>query len=379
MKLLHVVATRELRYGGPVRVAESMARYIRDRGCDARVFPDGPVRGFLYWPGPSEVARLWNQIAWSDIVHVHGLWTAPTTLAAVCARCQGRHYVVTPHGMLDSWSLRRSARKKMMYAALFERRNLDAATALHVLNNEELQEARSFGVRSPAFILANGVVEEDIQDNRDRALLEARFPWLQGKIVVLFLGRIHPKKGLDLLIPALQQVLSSCPSLYLILAGPDDGGYRRALEEMIGRATVGDHVIFTGEVLNDDKRVLLAGSDLFVLPSRQEGDSVAVKEAMASGLPVIVTRACHLPEVASGRAGFVIDRNVESVGHALLTLGQDPELRRELGARARELVRRRYCWNMLADRLVAVYRDLMLGTRESECWVPGERVSLGHR
>ncbi|MCI0571412.1 MAG: glycosyltransferase, partial [Myxococcaceae bacterium] len=301
MRLLHVLPTRVPAYGGPVRVAEALVAQLQRAGHDARLFPslseEGPLTGRTgYWPGLRALRGLERAIRCVDLVHVHCLWTVTTSAAALLARAHGIPYVVTPHGMLDRWSLRRGALRKRLYAWAVERANLECASAVHFFNVEERDEAAGFGIRAPAWVLPNGVDADAFIGLPGRPALDAHLPEVRGRTVALFLGRIHPKKGFDLLLPALARARRSVPGLHLVVAGPDEGGYRGRVEQEVQRLGLSASVSFVGEVQAALKRVVLGGADVFVLSSHQEGDSVAVKEAMASGLPVLLTPACHFAE-----------------------------------------------------------------------------------
>jgi glycosyltransferase involved in cell wall biosynthesis len=365
VRVLHVLPTRASEYGGPIRVTEAMCAQLVRLGHDAEILPgtDAPsptATRFGYWPDVRTLGMLATRVRAADIVHVHGLWAVGPSMAAVYARMLGRPFVITPHGMLDHWSMRRSAGRKKLYAALIERTNLNAAAALHFFNAEEREEATAFGLRAPSFLLPNGVDLAQFADLPGRDVLASRYPQTRGKKVVLFLGRLHPKKGLPLLLQALPRL---APDVLLIIAGPDEIGHRAELEALITAECVQDRVLFTGPVGDADKRLLLGGADLFVLPSHQEGDSVAVKEALAAGLPVVITRACHFPEVERESAGLVINPGTEEVQRAIAQLCSDDALRARMAANARPLIDRSYRWDQLGERLVRNYEEVLARRR----------------
>jgi glycosyltransferase involved in cell wall biosynthesis len=338
-----------------------MCKQLVRAGHQAEILPprDVPavhVTRFGYWPGVRKLSALAARVRDADLVHVHGLWAVSPSAAAIYARIANRPFVITPHGMLDRWSLRRSAGRKKVYAALIERANLNSAGAIHFFNEEERDEANDFGVRAPSFLLPNGVEFEAFADLPGREAFREVYPQARDKKVVVFLGRIHPKKGLLLLVRALAQL---APEILLVIAGPDEIGHRAQVEALIASERVRDRVIFTGPVDESDKRRLLGGADLFVLPSHQEGDSVAVKEALAAGLPVVLTRNCHFPEVAREPAGLVIDPSVEELRRAIEKLCADDAFRERLAANARPLIEREYRWDRLGLRLIRHYEEVL--------------------
>jgi glycosyltransferase involved in cell wall biosynthesis len=291
----------------------------------------------------------------ANIVHIHGLWHLNAAVAAAAAQLLAIPYVITPHGMLDHWALARSRLKKQIYGYLFERRNLRRAAAVHFLNSEECAEASNYGVQLQTFVLPNGVFTEHFADLPDKNTLRKTYPELEDKVVVLFLGRLHPKKGFDLLIPAFAHATASCPQLHLLVAGPDQGGYRTELEAQIRKFGLLSHVTFLGMVGGKHKLEAFAVADFFVLPSHQEGDSVAVKEAMACGLPVLITPACHFPEVQQASAGIVVPPNEQAWQRALCLLYHDRNFRIQMGHRACRFVQERYTWDKVVRQLLDFY------------------------
>lgn len=369
MRILHVVPTRDSFYGGPLRVADSVTEFLRRKGHEARVLPSVHAKWPLFWPGWAGFDELKQGVRWADVVHIHGLWTLPTSFSAAFARRLARPYIVTPHGMLKRWSLRRGRTRKRIYAAIWERKNLDAAAGLHFLTREEYDEARDFGVNAQMFVLPNGVDMAEFRDLPSRDVLETRYPHLRGKVVALFMGRIHLQKGLDVLIPALEKARNKVPSLHLIVAGPDERSYRAVIEQSVREAKLTSAVDFVGGVFGQDKRLVLGGADFFVLTSHHEGDSIAVKEAMAAGLPVLVSRACCFPEISDQGTGIVVAQDVDEIAEGLIRLGESTELRRRMGIKARLFINNCYRWEDIVDRLIGTYQDILTGKRCSDCWL----------
>lgn len=348
-----MLPTRAKEYGGPVFVAEAMAEQCRAAGMQVDLLPFSAGSGHSV-----SISKLVAAVRSSDVVHIHGLWNPRANLCAAVARHAGKPYVLSPHGMLDDWALRQGRVKKMVYSRLFEHALVERAARLHCLNADEAQQVRSFRETARSFVLPNGILLSEYEKLPNPEVLRERFPVLRGKIVALFLGRLHPKKGFDLLIPAMAPAVAASPDLHLLVVGPDQDGYRPKLEAAVAGAGLQGHVTFAGMLTGQEKLQALAGSDFFVLPSHQEGDSVAVKEAMACRLPVIVTGACHLPEVAAHEAGIVVEESVSSLAAALRRLGDDQTSRRAMGRNAYELVKGKYEWSALAASLRLLYAEV---------------------
>jgi glycosyltransferase involved in cell wall biosynthesis len=298
-----------------------------------------------------------------DLVHVHGLWTFSTLAARHWARRRARPYLVTIHGMLDPWALRQSRWKKMLAAALFERASLRKAACLHVNTEEECRQLRAFGLRNPVCVIPNGV-------DLPSASETSRPPWF-GRLpdsakVLLYLGRLHPKKGLPNLLRAWAATRgggqSRAGNWYLAIAGWDQGGHLAELQAQVKSAQLHDTVLFLGPQFDSARAAAYQNANALVLPSFSEGLPMGVLEGWAHSLPVLMTHHCHLPEGFAAGAALPIEPEAESIAQGLQTLFEmeEGELR-EAGRRGRELVAARFTWSQAASSLHEVYR-WMLGT-----------------
>jgi glycosyltransferase involved in cell wall biosynthesis len=353
MKILHVLPTRNLKYGGPIVVAEAMAEEGVRQGLECAIYPFKSSH-----VTKSGLIDLWRAVVWADIVHIHGLWSLNATFAGVISRFQGVPYLITPHGMLDKWALSKGRFKKLVFAYLFERRNLCQAATVHFLNFEESIESKCFIESLRTFLLPNGVFVDRFDSLPEKITLRKKYPELGDKVVLIFLGRLHPKKGLDLLLSAFAKALVRCPNLHLLLAGPDQDGYMAVLKAQVDMLALHSSVTFLGMVSGEEKLEVLGLADIFVLPSHQEGDSVAVKEAMACRLPVLITQACHFPEVQEIGAGLVVPPDVESWQRAILLISSHSDIRMAMGKKAFDLVRTRYTWQKIVHQLIGEYRRI---------------------
>ncbi len=298
-------------------------------------------------------ARFREIVEVADGLHIHGLWEQSTLVAGRGARKQGIPYVLSAHGMLEPWAIRNKRLKKLVYAALIERANLEGASCLHALTQAEAQDYRSFGCTAPIAVIPNGV---RIPNRISSDTFLAQYPALKGKRIILFLGRIHFKKGLDLLLRAWKKIILRWPEAHLVLAGPDFEGTRARMTALVEQEQLTQQVLFTGMLRDDLKWSALAAAECFVLPSFSEGLSVSVLEAMGVGLPVIVSEHCNLPEVAELDAGWVIPAAVAPLEQALETLLENStRSNAEIGARGREFVRGRYNWSVVARQMDEIY------------------------
>jgi glycosyltransferase involved in cell wall biosynthesis len=297
----------------------------------------------------------------AEVVHIHGLWQVQTRRGAPAARSARVPYVVAAHGMAEPWALRHKRLKKQVYLAFVEANNLRRAACLHALSRPEIGHLRAIAPKTPVCYVPNGVDLDPFDGLPERSVLEDEHPELKGKLVLLFFGRVHVKKGLDLLAGALSETARDHPDLHLLVAGNDDGAwepFRARLIElgMHGRTT------YLGHVAGERARRVWAAADAFILPSYSEGFSMAILEALACRLPCLITTACHFPELASCGGGIVVTPDAGGVTRGLRDLlDRSPAELAELGQNGRRLVEEHYTWDRQGARLAAVYEWLLGG------------------
>jgi glycosyltransferase involved in cell wall biosynthesis len=293
-----------------------------------------------------------------DVVHIHGIWSAHCAAAGLVASRHGTPYVVSAHGMLDGWALDNKRWKKILYSALVERPNLRRCACLRALTTAEVHNFRSYGLSNPIALIPNGV---HIPKNIDAALFFERHPELKDRKLILYLSRIHYKKGLDLLCQAWAGISGRFPEAHLVIAGPDFEGIRAAIEKLVQDLRIRSRVSFAGLLTGQYKWSALAAARVFVLPSHSEGFSVATLEALASSRPVIITHQCNFPEVEQLECGWLIQPDVQQLKSALIEClaASDSQLAR-LGDNGRALVARRYNWSTIGQQMSDVY-DWILG------------------
>lgn len=303
-------------------------------------------------------------VAKSTGLHIHGLWDLSTTVASRAARAAGKPYIISAHGMLESWALANKGRKKQIYGALFERANLQGAACLHALTRAELQDYRAFGLRNPVAVIPNGV---DIPSQVSAETFLSEFPELRGKQLVLFLGRIHRKKGLDILAQAWASLGTRWPEAQLVLAGPDFENTQAEIQTLLASLGIEQHVTFTEMLSKELKWSALRAARIFVLPSYSEGLSVSVLEAMGSGLPVVVTEQCNLPEVAERSCGWVIQPRADELASAIEeALCASSSRLAELASNGRHLISTRYSWQVVGEQMSSLYRWIEDGARPGQ-------------
>ena len=292
-----------------------------------------------------------------DVFHLHGVWEPILLRTATKARRTGVPYVITPHGMLDPWALAQNRLKKRIAMALAYRRMLDGASVIHTLNDDERRLMAPLDLLPVRVVIANGVNLDELRPMPDAGQFQAAHPELGNRPFFLFMSRLHYKKGLDLLAEAYAQYCRGGGQMDLVVAGPDDGA-RRGLERDVERLNLAQRLHVVGPIYGDEKRHMLRDAFAFVLPSRQEGFSVAIAEAMACGLPVIISEDCHFPEVARVNAGRIVQLDIGQLTDAMLNLSINGDDAEQMGSAARQLVETRYTWPKIAEQMVGVYDQI---------------------
>jgi glycosyltransferase involved in cell wall biosynthesis len=311
-------------------------------------------------------AKINAHVRQADIVHVHTLWSPLNSSARHACLRLDRPYVLMPHGMLDPYSLSVKALKKSAYLRLFERHNIAHAQRMIYTTLEEERLADLSGLRLPpgeVVPLGASASSASRGDLRDQFL--ARFPLAEGKRSLLFLGRIHPKKGLDRILTCLQSLKQSIPNVLLVIAGDGEVRYTKHLRQLVSELALDDQVLFAGRLDGELKWASFAAAELFVLASRQENFAITVAEAMRMGVPVIITDKVNTwPYVKEAGAGIVLDeRDINALlPHAIESLLKDETTRSEMGVRGSRYARERLTWHTSAQKLLACYNQILSGS-----------------
>ena len=318
----------------------------------------------------------------SDMLHLHGLWQYPSIATRRQWELKKTPYLLSPRGMLDKWALANSRWKKQIAAWLFENAVMRDAFCLHALCQSEADAIRAYGLRQRIEVVPNGVELPEGLTAEDTESSE-------GIKRLLFLGRIHPKKGLSGLLKAWAKIQNTKSGIQnsrewqLVIAGWDQGGHERELIELcseLGLKVVqrskhvscsataqepeGADVVFYGPAFREEKEQLLRRADAFVLPSLSEGLPMSVLEAWAYGLPVVMTPECHLPEGFASQAALEIRNRGMGTGNwegLRLLLDMSDSDRIEMGRRGRRLVEEKFTWPKVAAQMKALYEEILGG------------------
>lgn len=305
-----------------------------------------PVGGkrFFYSPELRQQVQFWENDF--DTAHLHGFYVYPNWAVGGFARKHGKSLVCHPHGFFEPWILKRSKVLKSVVHQLFETANFRATKLWRALTEKEAGQIRNQGISAPIVVAANGIHLEQW----DRTVPDT-LPTKEKKRL-LFLGRIHPKKGLPMLVDAWQSLPSERKDWELIIAGPDELGHKRELENKIRNYSLDEEIKFIGTVTGGEKKAWLESSDLFILPSYSEGFSIAILEGMAARLPVLATSQCNFPEISSEGGGWVCEPELDSLKKELAkALSSSATELTERGIAARGLIESRYTWSIIAKTI----------------------------
>jgi glycosyltransferase involved in cell wall biosynthesis len=336
--------------------------------ADVNRFPIGRLKWFM---DRSLDRRLEGLIREAAIVHIHGLWREYSVLASRLCRKHGKPYVISAHGMLQPWTLNNGKWKKRAYLSAVELPVLRGAAGLRALTRTETDDYRRLGLQNPVKVVPNGV---DVPAGISPDEFLNAFPGLAGRRLILFLGRIHPKKGIDILCRAWAHLEKDLPDVQLVIAGPDEGDTLSDLTELIRTLGIDNRVTFTGLLRGPTKWSALAASTLFVLPSHSEGFSVSILEALGCGLPVLVSHNCNFPEITETACGWEIDADEGQLINALAgALRESPEILSARAGNGRRLVATRYTWAAIGTRAADMLEEWSGNSRP--CAIPAGESS----
>jgi glycosyltransferase involved in cell wall biosynthesis len=386
MKILQIVPSISLVYGGPSQMVLGLSAALAQLGQDVTIittdsngdtgqapldvplgvpvsqngyqiyyFPCSPFRRYKF--SLDLFTWLANRAKDYDIAHIHALFSPVSSISALIARYHQLPYILRPLGTLDPADLQKKRQLKQIYANFLEKPNLAAAAAIHFTSQQECQTAKRFNIKTKDIVIPLGVDFFNPQ-----ALPVKGFDLPENKPIILYMSRLDPKKGLDLLLPSLERLLENGLDFHFVLAGsnPQDREYENRIKNQIERSILGKNTTITGFVTGEVKNSLLARADLFVLPSYYENFGIAVAEAMAAGIPVVISDRVDLhPAVAAAAAGWVTACQLEDLTNTLATAITNPEICQQRGKNARDLVLNQYSWSAIAEQMLTVYQNLV--------------------
>ena len=399
MKILHVILSVASVRGGPSQAVIEMVAALRSQGVDAEIattndngeklldvplyeltdyqaeYANVPIRFFPKFSPNKKVLRgfcysgaltvwLWQNISKYDVVHVHGIFSYVATIAMAIARIKKVPYINRPFGQLCQWSLQQSKWRKQIYLNLIERANLQHCQFLHFTSQQEQEEFKQLGLNIPSFVLPHGVNMPDlIPDARDKIHQILQIP--NHCPIILFLSRIHHKKGLEYLIAALDKLKAY--DFALAIAGSGATEYVTQIKDLLEAYNLSDRTHFVGFVKGATKNLYLQGADLFALTSHSENFGIAVVESLAAATPVLITDQVPIATIVQKyEIGYVTKLDVEAIAIALEVFLQDfnkdfnkdPNKAHPHFQKFQQVIQENYSWVSISLQLTKIYESL---------------------
>ena len=415
MRILQIVPSISLVYGGPSQMVLDLSEALASQGVEVtvlttdsngdagqppldvplnepveqdgyvvRYFRCSPFRRYKFSAGL--LRWLATHAQEYDLAHIHALFSPVSTAAATVARYRKLPYILRPLGTLDPADLRKKRRLKQIYAALLERPNLAGAAGIHFTSVQEAKISERFGTQTRDLVIPLGVrppqppttkvspcipplirgtrgvrgEQEGVMHSKGKTPSELGIP--DDQPLVLFMSRIDPKKGLNLLIPALERLLAEGLNFHFVLAGtnPQDPNYEQQIQAQIKASALASRTTITGFVTGELKAALLQDADLFVLPSYYENFGIVVAEAMVAGTPVVISDQVHIcEEVKGAEAGWVSACDVDTLTECLREAIEDAGERQRRGVNGQNYALKYYSWDAIAQQMIQVYRQIL--------------------
>ena len=295
-----------------------------------------------------------------DLVYILSIWNYPVVVVPYICRRFDKPYIVSPRGMLYLETYGRKIVKKWLYYEFFAKKNIKKATAMHYTSDDEMKRCHNrLKLKNKAIVVPNGIDLSEFENLPGKDELRLKYPILKNKKVILFLGRIAQKKGLDILVKAFNLLSRERKDLHLVIAGGDGAGYRRKVTNLIEKLGLQDKVTFTGVLSGREKLQAYTGSDIFALASHSENFGMSVIEAMACGLPVVISDKVGIyREVKDRNSGIIVEANTESVYKGIKKLLNDENLRKEIANKGKLFVNEFYDIDKVADKMIEEFSKI---------------------
>lgn len=388
LKVLHVIPSVSLKHGGPSYAIKAYANALKSQGVETLVVTtdddgdgtrfDVPLGAVIERDGISHVffrcdifaykisfsLRRWldRHVGEFDLVHIHALFSFSSLAAARVSRKRGVPYIVRPLGVLNRWGIKnRRPLLKQVWLRFIELPLLRGAAAVHYTNEAERNEASAIHpalAELPSFVVP---IPVELPINRGDASEFLRlFPKAAGKKLVLFLSRLDAKKGLDLLLQAFKDVKEAEPESLLVIAGSGEERYTESVHRLADQLRIAEDILWTGYLGPAEKSAAFAAATVFVLPSHSENFGIVAAEALAAGVPTVLSDQVAIAgEVAAANAAIVVSRNARELGAAIVRLLGNDEIRNELSKRGEAAARQFFSPQSIGRLLRSEYTRIL--------------------
>ena len=389
MKILHIVPYYypAFKYGGPATSLHIMNKTLVEKGVDVSVFTtnaglekDNLIKeGWQYIDGvrvkyfpyffkdnytfsPQMFIEILKEVKYSDLVHITMFWNFQTLTGSLGSIFYKKPYIICPAGALSEESITsRSTNIKKLYFYLIAQYYSKQASAFMLNSYAERDELAVFlKLKNKTFVIPNGIDLDEFSDLPKKGDFKKIYSVLQDKKYLLFLGRIHKKKGLDLLVETFKELTKEYNDLCLVIAGPDNGNYLREIQETLKVFNLLNRVILPGVLSGREKLAAYVDAEAFILPSYSENFALVVIEALACGTPVVISDKVALcKEIKEENAGVVVELNSKSLLNGIKMVLNNPALAKELATNGSYLVKNKYNIDKVADIMIKAYQSLL--------------------
>lgn len=368
MNIVHVVSSLDVSSGGPSKSVSELAIEQAQLGAKVTIITRKSSDPFIDSSPHKNLAlkflsrnvsgsdlKRYASVKETDVYHGHGIWEMPVHRMAKYARNYGKPYILSPRGMLEPWSLNQGWLKKMLALKFYQRYDLQNASCIHTTAINEAANVRNLGITTDIVIIPNGVQISEVNSSK--------LPINKGKKTVLFISRIHPKKGLEHLINAWALLdETSKQGWNVVIVGDGDTTYVKILKSLISKYNLDTEISIVGPKYGDEKHEVLSTASIFVLPTYSENFGVVVAEALSYGIPVITTKGAPWEDLQIHNAGWWVDIGVDSLVDALQTaLRMSDSQRQQMGQNGQELVRQKYDIRTVAKQSLQLYNWIISG------------------
>jgi glycosyltransferase involved in cell wall biosynthesis len=384
IKILHTTTTIGKSSFGIGQISVSLASAQHDLNNDVSIwcldnkenilwasekhgFPSNFIMGFelagpkklWFSPDIKKKARISSRES-LDIIHQHGIWTGASSATLIFAREKKIPTIVAPHGSLNKWVLNLSAWKKKIALASYERANLKLASCLHATSENEIRDFRDFGLKNPIAYIGNGIQEKYLNITGNAERFREQYSISRNQRILLFMARISPKKGLIMLINAINLIREEFRDWQLIIAGVDEFNHKKDVAALISELHLEDKIKIIGSLFDQSKNDAFAAAELFILPSYSEGSPMVILDSLAAGVPVITTKASSWADLNEYKCGWWTDINASAIGLELkAAITKNSEDLRRMGENGKMLIASKYTWRQLAQKTIKLYGWLL--------------------
>ena len=363
MRILNVIQSMDITEGGPPEVVRNTRKYLKEDNFVVDTLSYKSLANFYFFFmffSKKKRTKFKKFLKKFSVIHFHQLWSLKTMLIIHMAKKLSVKYIFISHGYLDNWSLNEKKYKKKIFIKFFLQRAINGCYGFFFSTLDEYKDAKSNINFHNFFVIPNGI---DLDIYNEKKLYQKKI-----KKKIIFFGRVHKKKGIEILLDAIKILPDKFfESFYFEITGPGEQKYIKNIKDKIKDLSITDKVSLRDPISREKKVQYLKSADVFILPSFEEGDSIALKEAMAIGMPVLLSKQCRLDIVEEIGGGYVMETNKESIANTLLKLSKsDLE---KMGDNARQLIINNYDNNMCSKRIARIYVDIHTCSKNSKDWV----------